>query len=535
MTKRIHHSNKKHETQKKIESFLSSWKNRIYSGKLYFIEDKQAKKVPFIPNESQRELYENLHFYNLIPKARQRGFSTAIEILWLDHCIFNKNISMGVIAHNLEDAKKIFKTKVKFPYDNLWGFNEKSPEYAVWQEIKRNVFPVKDNESTLEFSNGSSIYVSTSFRSGTLQFLHISEFWKIASKYPEKAKEIISGAMEAVWEGWMIFIESTAEGKNDFWVLVKYGEKLRLMGKKLNHLEPKLFFFAWWEASEYRLDDDSIELNSETINYFKMLKKEHWIEVDKAQARWWQVKKERLKELMSREYPSYLDEAFEVIVMGAYYKKQLELLLTEWRFWFYPHDPRYPVYLTWDLGMRDAKDLTFFQLIGSQIRIIKWWRWSNMSFTDFHTSVLSKLSFPIKKIFFPHDSKKRNENDWFSVYDTAKELWYDVQVLKASSILWWIELVRDLFGQIVIHSQDCVQPVKIWWELVTLSLVDMLSAYKEEFDKTHWIWLWRPEHNDASHTWDDIRYLWQAVEELRKESNTILQEAWSPDFDYFSN
>ena len=69
-----------------------------------------------------------------------------------------------------------------------------------------------DNIRELSFSNGSRIAVGTSFRSGTLQFLHISEFGKICAKYPEKAREIVTGAIEALSIDGKLFIESTAEG-----------------------------------------------------------------------------------------------------------------------------------------------------------------------------------------------------------------------------------------------------------------------------------------------------------------------------------
>lgn len=55
-----------------------------------------------------------------------------------------------------------------------------------------------DSVNEMSFSNGSTISVRTSFRSGTIQFLHISEFGKICAKYPDRAKEIVTGAIEAV-------------------------------------------------------------------------------------------------------------------------------------------------------------------------------------------------------------------------------------------------------------------------------------------------------------------------------------------------
>lgn len=58
-----------------------------------------------------------------------------------------------------------------------------------------------------------------------------------------------------------------------------------------------------------------MRISAKTKQYFQNLYKDHGIQVTESQAKWWQAKEERLEELMGREYPSYLDEAFEVIVM----------------------------------------------------------------------------------------------------------------------------------------------------------------------------------------------------------------------------
>lgn len=62
---------KKPNYQEQLEEYLSDWKRRVSDGKLYYIEDKQAAKVPYIPNEAQDFLNKNLHNFNVIPKARQ--------------------------------------------------------------------------------------------------------------------------------------------------------------------------------------------------------------------------------------------------------------------------------------------------------------------------------------------------------------------------------------------------------------------------------------------------------------------------------
>ena len=134
---------------------------RLTSGKLYKImvkgdDGEDSLVVPFIPNEAQLNLFSNLHTRNNILKARQLGFTTAIEILFLDCCLFRANVRAAVIAQSEDVAKTIFRDKVCFAYNNL-------------PAALKEAMPLgRDSASELLFShNNSSIRVATSARSGT--------------------------------------------------------------------------------------------------------------------------------------------------------------------------------------------------------------------------------------------------------------------------------------------------------------------------------------------------------------------------------
>ena len=85
---------------------------------LYWIIDKGGQKVKFKLNWAQQKLYEERWYLNIILKARQLGVSTYICMLFLDRCLFNSNVTAGIIAHTREDAEHMFK-RIKFAYDNL--------------------------------------------------------------------------------------------------------------------------------------------------------------------------------------------------------------------------------------------------------------------------------------------------------------------------------------------------------------------------------------------------------------------------------
>ena len=203
---------------------------------LYYILDEQGVKTLFKMNQVQYALYFALHFLNIIPKSRQHGMTTFIAIFMLDACLFNSDVRAGIIAHKLFDAKKIFRDKIKYAYDKLPA------------DLKKCRTLVKDDAQELIFSNNSGIYVGTSMRSGTLQYLHISEYGYLCTHAPGKASEIKAGAMETVHENGMIFIESTFESPTgDFPEMCELAEELRVSGKKLGPMDYKIHFFSWFQ------------------------------------------------------------------------------------------------------------------------------------------------------------------------------------------------------------------------------------------------------------------------------------------------
>src|SRR5258708_8234500 len=143
---------------------------------LYWIEDAYGNVIKFSLNEAQRRLLRDLHFLNLVLKARQMGFSTLILVMALDCCLWNDHFAAGLIADTMVNAMNLLK-RVKFAYEHI------PPQI-------QSLIPLKsDNQTGMEFANGSSISVGVSLRSGTFNFIHISEYGKICAKAPAKTSE----------------------------------------------------------------------------------------------------------------------------------------------------------------------------------------------------------------------------------------------------------------------------------------------------------------------------------------------------------
>ena len=86
---------------------------------LYRAVSDDGHDFKFYPNDNQERLYRNLWFLNLILKARQQGFSTFIDLILLDQALFNANKTCGIIADTRENATKLFRNKIKYPYEHL--------------------------------------------------------------------------------------------------------------------------------------------------------------------------------------------------------------------------------------------------------------------------------------------------------------------------------------------------------------------------------------------------------------------------------
>ena len=493
-----------------IKQHLWDWKWRLTSGKLYFIKDKQWRKVPFIPNEWQLELLDNLHYRNLILKARQRWYSTLVQILLLDQALFYPNTSCWVIAQGLNESKAIFDNKIRFAYDNL----------PQWLKNERTL--VKDSSDTLEFNNWSSVYVSVSFRSGTLQYLHISEYGKICAKFPERAREINTGATESVAQWGYVFIESTAEWKQwDFFNKTIEAQKLKTEWKVLNPLEYKFFFSAWHEDETYRLYDDNLVVSQDTKNYFTILKDDEWIVCDVAQMKWWQMKRKDLCDDMFREYPSYPDEAFKVSIEWSYYSKWINEVFNTQRCCRVPYDKNLPLYTAWDLGWTgwwDNMDIWFFQVYWREFRFIDWFTWIGYSIKEIDSEVLKPRGYKYTKMFLPHDANVESMNDHKTRASQLKELWYEVQVLERTAISDRHDVVRDNFQNCWFDKSNCETPL------------DILRMYKKKWNESNWCWMEEAEKNVARHTADSFGYSIQSILsfliQIRPVSRTVTRSMW---------
>lgn len=451
---------------------------------LYWIINEKLERVRFRPNAAQLMLIKNMWFFNLILKARQMGFTTFICILFLDTCLFRDNTHCGIIAHTLPDAEEFFSNKVRYAYENL-------PE-----DLRKARSAPSDSAKKLAFSNGSSIRVGTSLRSGTLYMLHISEFGKVCARNPAKAREIVTGGLNTVHAGQFVFIESTAEGREGyFYEFCDEAKKRLLQGVQPNQLQFRFHFFPWWQDDRYEMDQ-AVVITKEMKEYFDSLAGKG-IHLTRKQMNWYVAKESIQRDDMMREYPSTPEEAFNASIVGAYYGREMTKMRKDKRIGKVPYDPLYPVNVFWDIGYNDNMALWFHQRVGVENRFIHYFEGAGEGL-KYYIDYMSKLGYTYGTQYMPHDGKNHSPQTGLSFREYALKLGLrNITIIPrakdSEEVQQGIQAVRSFLGTAIIDEENCEQGIKC------------LDNYRKEWDPNLAEFKKKPLHNWASNGSDAMR------------------------------
>ena len=200
--------------------------------KLFHIQDKEGRKVPFTLNPSQRAFDEQRLICNkhLITKARQKGFSAYILALFAIDCMGQEGTKAVVISHE-GDATQRLLNRVHYYLKHMNG-----PKPVLGRHSRNELYFPK-TESTFYIGTAGSRAFG---RGDTITHLHISEYaW-----WGADALKHVAGLWQAVPKTGKIYIESTGNGRaNDFYEIFQNSGALGFNS----------FHRSWWEDDEYSL------------------------------------------------------------------------------------------------------------------------------------------------------------------------------------------------------------------------------------------------------------------------------------------
>jgi hypothetical protein len=423
---------------------------------LYHILDEQGEVVRFVMNPVQERLYRNMWWLNVIPKSRQHGITTFISLFILDACLFNSNTKAGIIAHRLDDAKKILKEKIHFAYDRL------PSDLKAARPLK------KDDSMEIVIGHGdynqSTIWVATSMRSGTLQILHISEYGKLCARMPAKAHEVKTGAMPTVHKGGFVFVESTAEGPfGDFYDMCLEASANE---GQLTRLDWRCHFFGWMDKQS-NVVEIPVEVPESVGLYLDKIEKVYGRTLADEQRSWYVLTKKRYKHDMFKEHPSIMEECFLASVEGAYYAMEMAQMREDGRITHVPHFEEELVYTACDLGVGSHMPWIFFQICGREVHIINEF---NLGKDDaqggavFYRKMLDtykeRYKYQYGGFFSPHDVNKTELGNNETIHEAFAKGGISFEKLpREKAVIEGIERTRSLLGRVWIDS-NCKGVIK---------------------------------------------------------------------------
>lgn len=387
------------EDRKRARKLLGARTWRLNN--LYRIQDKDGNDVRFRMNPVQAAVDQALHNRNVVLKSRQHGITTWACIRALDTTLFRSNTNSGIIAHTKEDADKFFRGKIRFAYDRL-------PEWL------RELRPIDrwDGNGEMVLGNMSRIVVGVSLRSGTYQRLHVSELGKMDETDPQRANEVVSGALNTVPVGGIATVESTARvAHGQFYGMCQRAMRYQRLIEagaieRLTPLDYKLFFLPWFDDPTNEMVEQ-IDLTAENLDYFARIEAETGATLRPPQRYWYAKKAEEQTDQMYLEFPSTPEEAFWVSSEGAYFSKLIARAEQQGRITNIPFIPGIPVNTFWDLGRNDCNAIWFHQQVGVWHHFIDYYENSGEG-APFYAGILQKraadLGYVYGTHYLPHDA-----------------------------------------------------------------------------------------------------------------------------------
>lgn len=477
---------------------------RIKSGALYRIKPRVPENpeqmrhgVPFNPNQAQLRFLDNPHNRSVILKSRQLGYSTLIDLMMLDHAIFNPQQTCVIIAHTDIAARELMRNRILFAYDNL-------------PEAVRKLAPLKKRavEQIIFAHNGSSIRVSTSARSDTVNFLHVSEMGKIVARFPERALEVMSGSVQAVPPDGICHIESTAEGAaGQFYDICIEAEHIAQSGRELDVMDYRFVFSGWLDDPVcIHPDPASVTISDTDILMFERMEKESGQEIPLERRAWYVTKRNREfssnPHIMLREYPTTPEEAFRSSTEGRYYAAALAYAYLQDRVCNLPVVPHLPINAAFDLGASDFTTMWMFQKVGAWTHFIDYQEMAGTGFMPF-VKKLEETEHVLGRLLLPHDAMALMKGiespvSLFAMLRNLKPSWNWEVVPRIPSIQHGIDLVRNEFVTYRFDAEKCKIGLR------------HLQNYTRKWSAQVQGFLPEPLHDEASHCADAIRQVAQA-------------------------
>lgn len=210
--------------------------------------------------------------------------------------------------------------------------------------------------------------------------------------------------------------------------------------------------------------------------------------------------------------------SFEQPVVGAIYAGELSEARNGGRIGRVPYDPMLPVQTWWDIGGAgqggDATAIWFVQVLGAEIRCIRYYEASGHNFAHYVAEV-ERQPYRYSKHWLPHDARAKALGTGRSIEEMAREMLpgppgeQKVGISPAVNVEDRIAAARMIFPRVYIDESNCAEGI------------DALTNYRREWvDKLAQLSA-HPLHDWSSHGSDAFGEMALTVKEAPKPRKKI--------------
>ena len=329
-----------------------------------------------------------------------------------------------------------------------------------------------EQEMMIEFVNGSTFQLVGSDNYNSL--VGSPPIGLVFSEYALANPSAWAYLMPIVEEngGWAVF-NSTPRGKNHFRDLCQFAE------------EREDWFYSLNAAS-----DTGVFTNTQLLDILAQLQATHGEEYGMA--------------LWQQEY----QVSFDAAMPGSIWGDCLTKLQAQGKIGAFPWVKGYPVHTGWDLGYDDDTAIWFYQVIGYEVRVI---RYEAERFKDvpFYANLLKRLKdengWEYGTHYLPHDARPRTlasgGKSILQQFEDLRGLGIGrFAIAKRLDVQEGIQAARGTFPRCSFDEKGCEKGL------------DALKSYRREWDDDLKVFSPTPKHDWASHgadAWRTVSVSWR--------------------------
>jgi phage terminase large subunit len=353
---------------------------------------------------------------------------------------------------------------------------------ASWTYLKRFTADIpgieqRDSDLMVNFPNGARVRLYGAefydrLRGTYADGLILDEY---ADINPRAWPEVLRPSL-ADRNGWAVFI-GTPKGRNDFYRLHQHAEQ-----------DPSWFSLIL-KASETKL------LPEHELDDMRSM-------------------------LTPEQYEQELECSFDAAILGAYYARDLADAEREGRITSVPYDPAISVHTAWDLGVADSTAIWWFQIVRDEVHVIDYYEANGYNVAHY-AAVLASKPYAYGREYLPHDAMAREMGTGRSIFETLKAQTNRHPFLVPKlSVMDGINAGRLTLAKAWFDAERCHDGL------------EMLRAYRADYDERAKVFHDRPRHDFSSHGSDAWRYLSLAWREMQPEKpKPPVKDSWAYSFE----